>query len=305
MKSYCILCKKRKSTFLFNSNGYSIVKCNSCKLIYTSPLPSDKELDLYYSKFNFKDGFKFENILRGDARRSISNLNKLGYKNGDLLDIGCGAGFFMDEAKNNGWNVMGIDTAAIPINHATKKLKLHAVQKNILDFNSEEKFDVITLQQVIEHISNPYPILKKIKSQLKASGLLCVSTPNINSWLSQILKERFNYIIPPEHLIYYSPKTLSLLLSKAGFRVVKSNSYGYPMDFGSIYRKMRERTSNNEKSTSPSKGLANTVSLSINPSSKKHDFFENVICRYGHYLLNPFNKGSMIELYAVKSSNTK
>lgn len=296
MNSNCILCGKKNHRKLYDIKSYSINKCNNCGLISTFPTPSQKELDRYYQKFSFDDGFSFEKNLRIDARRSLRNLKKIGFTNGELLDIGCGAGFFIDEAKKSGWKVTGIDSAKKPVEYARQKLKLNVIQKDFKEYKTHQRFDIVSLQQVIEHLSNPNDVLKKMRRLLRKDGIVCISTPNINSWLHKILKERFNYFIPPEHLIYYSPKTLRKVLEKNGFEVIRITSYGYPMDLGGIYRALRERKKHTTNSRATKAVEMKTVSSK--KQSTKNFIFENYICKYGYPILNLFNKGSMIEIYA-------
>lgn len=303
MKSICLICSKENPRFLYKIGDYSLIQCTNCKLVYTNPFPTDKELKKFYANFDFQDGFEFENVLRKDAKRTISSLLDLGAK-GTLLDIGCGAGFFMDEARKMGWIPTGIDTAKIPIKYAKENLKLNVIRSDILDYRTNQKFDVISLQQVIEHIVNPFPLLSFVRQHLKPNGIFTLSTPNIESWLSVVLKKDFNYIIPPEHIVYYSPKTIALLLEKAGFKVIRSYTYGYPMDFIAIYRRLRV----NKKT---SKSLSQEIKKGIRSKNAKNkvgikrSILENIVSLYGCELLNMFNKGSMCEIFATKSKNKK
>lgn len=296
MNNQCILCGKRKYQKIHTINSYSINRCTNCSLISTQPIPSQKKLDAYYRNFSFDDGFSFEKNLRIDAKRSLESLRRLGFRKGELLDIGCGAGFFMDEARKKGWNTTGIDTAKIPVNFARKKLKLNAIQKDFNLYITKQKFDIVSLQQVIEHLSNPNELLVKMKTLLTDNGAVCISTPNINSWLYKTLKERFNYFIPPEHLVYYSPETLKKILEKNGFEVINVTTYGYPMDLGGVYRALREGKNYNVISQTTKK--SKRKKKITEKQSIKNLIFENYICKYGYPLLNLFNKGSMIEIYA-------
>lgn len=296
MNNPCTLCGETLHKKLFSVKSFSILKCDTCSLVSAQPVPSKKELDNFYKNFQFGDGFSFEKNLRIDAIRTIKNLKSIGFSKGKLLDIGCGAGFFIDEAKKEGFDVTGVDTAKIPIRYAKRNLKLNVFQKDIMLYKSEIKYDVLCLQQVIEHLPDPYPILSKMKTLVKKNGVICISTPNIDSWLSNVLREKFNYLIPPEHLFYYSPTTLKMLLEKTGFRIIRTTTYGYPMDFGGIYRFLRGEKKD-KKITMPTKKITIQKTATENQSLKQK-FFENYICNYGYPLLNLFNKGSMIEIYA-------
>ncbi len=307
MDSRCILCDRGKSTTLFVIKEFKIVKCIKCNLVYVNPWPSKKQLEKIYKNYNFKDGFLHEEHIRNDSRRSLRNIRKLGYKNGNLLDLGCGAGFFLDEARKFGWKTFGIDTAENLIKYATRNLKLNVLQKDILEYNPKTTFDVVMLIQVIEHLTDPYPLLEKIKKLLNDDGIFCISTPNIDSFLFKVFQENYKFLIPPEHVIYYSPDTLLQLLEKSGFRVIKTITYSFPMDLGGIYRALRTKQLKNSYVETRLDSKSQIVNSDSQPYIKqlKHLFFEEVICKYGYPILNIANKGSIVEFYVKKYSPDK
>ncbi len=304
---HCILCSSTKKRNLYTINKYTVVSCDNCSLIFIVPWPSKKELEKLYGNYTFETGFLMEHLIRTDAKRTLKIIKKLGYKNSALLDIGCGAGFLLDEARKNGFDTIGVDTGKVAIDYAKKELKLNVMRKDFHEFTTKKKFQIITLIQVIEHITNPYPMLNKTKSLLDTNGIVCIATPNIDSWLYRVLKKRFNYLIPPEHVIYYSPKTLKLLLEKVGFTVIKTITYGYPEDVGAIYRFLRERSKlerkqilhKNPKTVSKEVLNKNNIKL-LKLKQFKHYLFEDVIRNLAYPLLNLGLNGSMIEIYAKK-----
>lgn len=308
MKDLCILCKNKFFDNMYIINGYKIVKCKSCDLVFTNPMPSRKELNKIYNNYKFEAGFDHEFYIRKDAVRTLKTLASLGYFKKSLFDVGCGAGFLMDEARKKGWTTFGIDTGNIPIKYAKSKLKLNVIRGDFLKLNYSKKFKVITLIQVIEHLTDPYEILKKISSYLSNDGILVIATPNINSVLSKVLNEKFNYMIPPEHVIFYSPDTLKKIIEEAGYKVIKIISYGYPDDLSAIYRFKKEKKINKKLLLK-----SNSLSMSKNALSHKKDgdqsivkkiknfLFEKIIRQLFYPLLNLGLNGSMIEIYAIKS----
>ena len=304
MKSACILCNSKNYTTIYSINSYKIVQCQKCDLVFTSPWPSKKELKKLYSNYVATAGFSHEELIRNDARRTLKNVKKLMIKKNTLLDLGCGAGFLLDEARKKGFEAMGIDTGKIPVEYARANLKLNVVRKDIHQFRSRKKFHVIALIQVIEHLTDPYPLLHKMHSLLDKDGIVCIATPNITSTLHKVLREKFNYLIPPEHVVYYSPTTLKSLLEKAGFTVIKVTTYGYPEDVGSIYRNLKSKQ--NSKITSTPEYL-NIPAMGTLPVKKpsffnkiKRYFFEEVFRNATYPLLSLGLRGSMIEIYAKK-----
>lgn len=297
MRISCLLCNSEDFHLLFPFKRYKILRCKNCRLVFVHPWPKKKDLEKLYKKYPHVDGFLHEQGIRRDARRTLQNVRKMGYTNGKLLDIGCGIGFFLGEAGKRGWETLGIDTATIPLKYARDTLRLHVIQKDFNTFQSKTKYDVIVIMQLIEHLVDPYPLLNKVNQLLTDNGIACFATPNIESVLFKVLKDKFTYLIPPEHVVYYGPDTLKRLLEKTGFTVVKTITYSYPENFGAIYRFLREKQQDTKSNIVTSTPLKNQIKI----KNWKHLFFEDVIRKYGYRLLNIRLHGSMVEMYAKKS----
>lgn len=298
MNKKCIICNDNKFSDLFIKNNFKFVTCINCGLIFINPSPRKKELDMYYKNFNYNLGFTNEHIIRNDSIKVLNDLNTYVINKGYLLDIGCGAGFFIDEARKRGWSVTGVDTSIIAINYAKKKLHLNAFIGDINHHKLKHDFDLITLIQVIEHIPNPARLLRRINHILKSKGLLYIATPNINSVLFKVLQTDFNYLIPPEHIVYYSSSTLCRLLKNNGFNIIKSRTWGYPSDLSSIIKKIIKRKSSyREPNINTIKHIQNDKNVK---NSIKNCLFENILCASIYKLLNINSGGSILEVYAEK-----
>ncbi|PKP22928.1 MAG: hypothetical protein CVU05_01920 [Bacteroidetes bacterium HGW-Bacteroidetes-21] len=207
----CILCG---SANIFNIKGYEsnhLVKCKKCDLIFVSRIPTNEELLNYYNNYAQTEEVYFSEITK---RRYLVLLDEFqSYrKTNRILDIGCGKGYFLEIAKENGWEVYGTD---ISFSNAKNGLR-----RGINIINSELKnemfvdsfFDVITSFEVIEHINNPQKEIGLIKKYLRKGGLFYCTTPNINSLARFWLKNSYSVFVYPEHLSFYSRKTLKRLL---------------------------------------------------------------------------------------------
>ncbi len=159
-----------------------------------------------------------------------------------LLDVGCGVGFFLREAKNRGWQVYGTEYSGEGIKRCEEKGI--EVRQGKLDANQfgDISFDVITSFEVIEHINNPVEEMKEISKLLRPGGLFYVTTPNFNSISRNLLKQQWNIIGYPEHLSYYTRKTLKKLLQSSGFRHKKILTTGV-----SITRYKTSKGNSNER----------------------------------------------------------
>lgn len=169
-------------------------------------------------------------------------------ENRSLLDIGCGLGKLLLYGKERNWNCIGVEpskqAANCALNNGLNVLNCN-FSKNI--FKSNEKFDVVHMHHVLEHIKNPMALIKDAKELLKDEGLLCIIVPNDFSAFQKILWKELDFkpwwISPKDHLNYFDFDTLSSLLEKNGFEIVLKET-SFPMElfllFGDNYIKNPE-----------------------------------------------------------------
>lgn len=142
------------------------------------------------------------------------------------MDVGCGMGFFLEIAKQRGWEVFGSEYSKRAVEICESKgIKMFNVPITQSDY-CKGQFDVILSIEVMEHIYNPIEEIQTIYSLLRCEGLFYCTTPNFNSLLRYYLKEKYDIITYPEHLSYYTYKTLNRLLSQTGLRKIKFLSTG-------------------------------------------------------------------------------
>jgi len=197
-----------------------LLRCNACGLIFAKQA---KGLKYYADKYvNMVD----EEYLHEEKGRRLANikvLEKIGRykKNGKLLEIGCANGFFLDEARRRGWEVCGIEISRWAADYAKNKLGLNIIRKDIAAAEFPDRyFDVIVMLDVIEHLPDPKYVLLEIRRILKDDGILYISTPNIASLISRMLKAKW-WGINRYHLYYFSKNTLEKMIDASGFKIKK------------------------------------------------------------------------------------
>jgi 2-polyprenyl-3-methyl-5-hydroxy-6-metoxy-1,4-benzoquinol methylase len=150
-------------------------------------------------------------------------------KTNKLLDVGCGIGYFLDVAKKRGWEVYGTEYTDEAVTICSNKgIQMHQGKLDPANY-TPEMFDVITSFEVIEHINNPMEENGNFSELLRKGGLVYMTTPNFDSLLRYRLKEKYNVIRYPEHLSYYTPKTLSSLFKRNGFKKYRIETTGISM----------------------------------------------------------------------------
>lgn len=207
-----------------------IVKCLSCGLIYVNPRRNSKRLFSSYINMVDEEYSREEEGRRQSARIILKRLRKF-KRGGRILDIGCAAGFLLDEAKKQGWEVYGVELSKWCVDYAKKSFGLNIFCGFLKDAGfRRNSFDAIVLNDTIEHLTNPKETLIEIRSILKPDAILCVSTPNIGSLISKILKGCW-WGINQAHLFYFTKKTLYKMLDVTGFLPLKSKNHPRTFSF--------------------------------------------------------------------------
>jgi 2-polyprenyl-3-methyl-5-hydroxy-6-metoxy-1,4-benzoquinol methylase len=282
----CLVCKSDKLKTLNDYTKAHLVQCDSCGFVFAKPIPTLEELEKHYEQYERNDFFSPITIKR---YHEILDSFEPYRKNGRLLDVGCGIGYFLEVAKTRGWDVYGTEFTDEAVEICDKKgINIH---KGVLSIDNYEPdfFDVITSFEVIEHINNPREELRNFNTLLRKGGLVYITTPNFNSLLRYRLKSDYNVIVYPEHLSYYSPNTLTKVFHLSGFKKLKVQATGISLT--------RLRTS---------KGTSDQAYISENSDDEKlrGKFESNKILGMVkillNYLLSFFGVGDSLKGYFVK-----
>jgi len=212
---------------LFPLKGYEkdyLVKSKSSDFVFCSRIATEKELLDYYSSYPI--GYNADSeITRIRINELLDGFERF-KKTNKMLDVGCGPGLFLIEAKKRGWEVFGTEFTDKQIAYLNEKGIQTSKGKLTSSSFEKESFDIIISSEVLEHINNPIEEMNLFYSFLRKGGLTYITTPNFNAIERYLLKGNYNVIEYPEHLSYYTPKTIDLLLTKCGFKKVKIKTTG-------------------------------------------------------------------------------
>jgi 2-polyprenyl-3-methyl-5-hydroxy-6-metoxy-1,4-benzoquinol methylase len=191
-----------------------LVRCYGCGVTFAGRLPTEAELGRHYRDYGH--AWHDSSITRLRYRELLDSFEP--YRNtGRLLDVGCGAGFFLDEGRARGWQVCGTEYGEHAL--ALARGRGHEVVDAPLELDSfgQATFDVVTAFEVFEHVRDPMREAAVLAHVLRRGGLLYCTTPNFNSLTRRLLRARWSVIDYPEHLWYFTPKTLRSWLTRSGF----------------------------------------------------------------------------------------
>ena len=213
--------------------GFQLERCVNCGFVFMNPRYTDEQLlHLYSDRGSERLDAIYNKIatspsVRAEYEKKLDLLESMRPARGRMLDFACGAGHFFELARGRGWDAHGLEVGTWAAQAAADRglPNLHIGTLQTVDFGAKS-FDVVYAAQVLEHLPNPGNDLKEIRRILKPGGIFYVDVPNYRTL--SILAGRDDFMLnePPQHLNYFTAKTLRRLLEGAGFRILRVGSGG-------------------------------------------------------------------------------
>jgi SAM-dependent methyltransferase len=196
---------------------YRMVTCNTCGLVRSDPVAGEELLAELYASSSFDYGHEVGSI-QATYGRALGWLQERSPRREALLEIGCGNGFFLAQARRQGWQeVRGVEPSADAVAKAPPELHGAIVQDVMrAGLLAAESFDAVCLFQVLDHIANPVELLEECLAVLRPGGQILALNHNVRAYSARLLGER-SPIVDIEHTYLYSPATMRRLFAKAGF----------------------------------------------------------------------------------------
>lgn len=199
---------------------YRVVRCLRCGLVRSDPVAETAVISHLYAR----SGFQYEDELRNLTAtygRYLAELEGIGGRQEALLEIGCGNGFFLEEARRRGYTlVRGVEPSTDAVAKAAPDVR-HAIVADVMrpGLFEEETFDVICLFQVLDHFPDPGSVLEESRRILRPGGLVLCLNHDIGAFSARLLGAR-SPVIDIEHTYLFSRATITQLLEKQGYRVL-------------------------------------------------------------------------------------
>ena len=235
----CPICEASGGEPLHLEGSFRMVRCPSCQFIFLNPRPTMDSLLRFYQEYLPEEGpsiESWEKMMRPVFHRAANLLKQYG-REGRLLDVGTGFGFFLVEMKKRGWEAAGVDISQKAMDYARDVLGLTILPGPLekADF-PDNHFHAVTAFYVVEHLSHPMAFLRECYRILKPGGLLLLRYPHTTPIKNLLqffgIKNRLYDL--PAHLSDFSPKMIQQCLEKIGFEKYQHLIGGYtlPGDLG-------------------------------------------------------------------------
>lgn len=237
-KVNCNFCESDNYSIKYIKEGYNIVQCNECELVYVNPRLTQEAIDqLYDENYFLGEGFdksvqyqkEFEELsnkidLSDWDTSTIKELLKTNTHPPKLLDIGCGMGLFLWKAKQTGFNVEGIELSPFAADFVRSK-GISVRDKSIYEEKlPENHYDAISMKEVIEHLPDPKVALQNVYDSLKSGGVLFMTTGNYDCPERKLRSKDWFYFMPEGHIYIFSNKTMKNYLKQIGFsKIIVTN----------------------------------------------------------------------------------
>ena len=223
--------------FFVSHEHFPLNTCCNCHFIFTQNVPIGKNKERYYqvpdyiSHSDTKKGlinYVYHWVRRVMIRKKTSISGK---KYGNLLDFGCGTGYFASAMKRKGWRVMGVEPSKPAAEIARNKFGIEVISPGEITELSHHQFDTITLWHVLEHVENLNDTMSLFSKLMHEKGKLIIAVPNCTSYDAVKYRSFWAAYDVPRHIWHFSPSTFQLLAEKHGFTITAIK----PMPFDAFY----------------------------------------------------------------------
>ena len=243
----CPVCGSEERQFPFRlQEPYSVARCAACGFHYLYPRLAESAIRAAYQQSSYYEGgicgyadssyADQETALRATFKRLLNNLSKQRLTGGDLLEVGCGYGYFLNEAAPYFERRVGTDyseEAAV----IARAIGAEVFVGGIEQVPRGSRFDCVVAIQVIEHVYKPLSFVERLASHTKPGGHIVLATPDIGGALRKTMGRRWPSFKVPEHVLYFDFRTLRILMSRAGLRDVRRLPYPHAFPLGLIAAK--------------------------------------------------------------------
>ncbi|MCD4813259.1 class I SAM-dependent methyltransferase [bacterium] len=247
----CNVCQDATAgTPVFSIAGFTLVHCPVCGVLRVNPRLEDAALKEYYDETywasrdsvvrGYSDYTSDAANIRRTFRRRMQGLLREKADANRWLDVGCAAGFLVQEAGEAGWDAFGVEWSGYIIRQAGDEVKTRITAGSLLEAAWPQGFDVITLWDYLEHSPHPREDLEKAVSLLNPEGRISIIIPDAGSCLAKMMGVRWEeFKKPQEHLYFFTRSQLVRLCQSLGLQIESASRAGKYASLGFAFSRFQ------------------------------------------------------------------
>ena len=222
---HCPACGRASGQSRGQKNDFQLLACRSCDTLYTAHLPKTNQSQDYYDSYYTSENLTVSAFIDKHLDGIVATFEPY-RKNNRLLDVGCGAGTFLEASARAGWDAFGVEVSRTAAEHVRGRgFEVFCGELEKAGY-PDEHFDVLILSEVLEHVPDPRALLEASARVLRSGGLLWATTPHGRGISARLLGLGWSTVCPPEHLQLFSVSSIMDLLTSGGFRQIELATHG-------------------------------------------------------------------------------
>lgn len=200
-----------------------ILTCRSCDHVFSNPLHWPPDLELEYAHLEDDEYLRMLDVKRRTFRRAADRVQRLRQPPGSLLEVGSYAGLFLDECRDRGYEVVGVEPSEWGSEVSRRRgLTVHTGRaEDVLRDGSLGEFDLVVSWDVLEHVVNPAAFLSSLATHTPNGGFIVISTLDRTNWFARMTGRRWPWLIPM-HLHYFDQAAVVRLAGEAGLEYLST-----------------------------------------------------------------------------------
>lgn len=234
----CPVCQSSDRKTEFTKFDIAIARCLNCTLRYTTLVPETTD-DIYsdtsylsYARGSYQSNRKYRQNRFGTERLEILRSLLGNLEGRRLLDAGCGTGWFLELARENGMKIHGQEIAKGLAKWTSDEFGIRIFDCPLEEIEAKAFYDAITMFDLLEHVPDPVGLMNRAKRLMADNGVILVFTPNFDSLGISVMGKESNLIVPAEHLTYFNDKSIRVLAEKVEMRIDYFSTNG--IDLGDL-----------------------------------------------------------------------
>lgn len=238
--------------YTVSSELFTLARCRQCQMVITQHPPDSESIGNYYKSANYvshsdtKQGLFFR--LYHLARRWMLQFKRKlvekysGKTNGQLLDWGCGTGYFLSAMRQAGWQVQGIEADSDARRYAQQKFNLSVIANDEIEQLADNQYDCISFWHVLEHLHDLRGTLSDVRRLLAPQGIVVIALPNQQSYDAWYYGKYWAAWDVPRHLWHFAPQNIERLMAANGFELLYKKTMPFdPFYVSLLSEKYREK----------------------------------------------------------------